>query len=165
MTEPWSRSTTRMAPKPSDLRTLWPPIRQRKKVRICPVFLDHKSNDFMLEIVGFFCLWDDLIWFWPQFWPQCQRFYLVNRRGKSIELNTWHTAARFWKWYVPDFRDIATPPGVVLLLCTGRRLSVICFYGSVQNAAARSAIRPDTGPAGRLPLFCAWVRWYGRSRS
>ena len=38
---------------------------------------DHKSNDFTLEIVGFFCLWADLIWFWPQFGPQCQRFYLV----------------------------------------------------------------------------------------
>ena len=24
---------------------------------------DHKSNDFTLEIVGFFCLWADLIWF------------------------------------------------------------------------------------------------------
>ena len=24
---------------------------------------DHKSNDFTLEIVGFFCLWVDLIWF------------------------------------------------------------------------------------------------------
>ena len=22
-----------------------------------------RSNDFTLEIVGFFCLWDDLIWF------------------------------------------------------------------------------------------------------
>ena len=63
MTEPWSRSTTRMAPKPSDLRTLWPPIRQRKKVRICPVFLDHKSNDFTLEIVGFFLFvgWPHLV--------------------------------------------------------------------------------------------------------
>ena len=38
---------------------------------------DQKSNDFTLEIVGFFCLWADLIWFWPQFWPQCQRFYLA----------------------------------------------------------------------------------------
>ena len=24
---------------------------------------DQKSNDFTLEIVGFFCLWADLIWF------------------------------------------------------------------------------------------------------
>ena len=26
------------------------------KVRICPALLDHKSNDFTLEIVGFFFL-------------------------------------------------------------------------------------------------------------
>ena len=25
-----------------------------RQVRICPALLDHKSNDFMLEIVGFF---------------------------------------------------------------------------------------------------------------
>ena len=54
---------------------------------------DHKSNDFTLEIVGFFCLWADLIWFWPQFWPQCQRFYLVNRRGSRAFLNATSSAA------------------------------------------------------------------------
>ena len=42
---------------------------------------DHKSNDFTLEIVGFFCLWADLIWFWPQ----CQRFYLVDRRHACLD--------------------------------------------------------------------------------
>ena len=26
----------------------------KEKVRICPALLDHKSNDFTLEIVGFF---------------------------------------------------------------------------------------------------------------
>jgi len=33
------------------------------KVRLGECQADHKSNDFTLEIVGFFCLWDDLIWF------------------------------------------------------------------------------------------------------
>lgn len=33
------------------------------KVRLGKHKADHKSNDFTLEIVGFFCLWADLIWF------------------------------------------------------------------------------------------------------
>ena len=93
MTGCWSRSTTRMAPKPSDLRTLWPPIAEKKvcvceatkapvgllsnrtvlrkqdggalprQVRICPALLDHKSNGFTLEIVGFFSFmgWPHLV--------------------------------------------------------------------------------------------------------
>ena len=76
MTGCWSRSTTRMAPKPSGLRTLWPPIAEKKvcvceatkapvgllsnrtvlrkqdggalprQVRICPVLLNHKIQRF-----------------------------------------------------------------------------------------------------------------------
>ena len=84
MTGCCSRSTTRMAPKPSVLRTLWRLIAEKKvcvceatkapvgllsnrtvlrkqdggalprQVRICPALLGQKSNDLTLEIVGFF---------------------------------------------------------------------------------------------------------------
>ena len=36
---------------------------KNRKVRLGEQKVDHKSNDFMLEIVGFFCLRAGLIWF------------------------------------------------------------------------------------------------------
>ena len=69
---------------------------------------DHKSNDFTLEIVGFFCLWADLIWFWPQFWPQCQRFYLVQfvsfRPIFRPKTPRWTTGSHSAEW-IPEHGD------------------------------------------------------------
>ena len=42
-------------------KILWRSI--NAKVRLLMRQADQKSNDFTLEIVGFFCLWADLIWF------------------------------------------------------------------------------------------------------
>ena len=71
MTGCWSRSTTRMAPKPSDLRTLWPLIRRRKKVRICPALLDQKVQRFR----------NRSRWTFSFFVPAADGFFACDRRN------------------------------------------------------------------------------------
>ena len=67
----WLHLTTRMAPKPSDLRTLWPPIRQREKVRICPVLLDQEVQRFR----------NRSRWTFSFFVPAADGFFACDRRN------------------------------------------------------------------------------------